>query len=91
MSIQGLYFQTIAGALGRKLRNYGVLQRPCDILDPYGPTPLSRAEVTDLFELSPGEPLPFVPDAARDLLHSERLERQSMERIRSALYASDCP
>ncbi len=81
----GNTFSTVAGALGRTMRNFGAASRPDDNFDPYEPVPMQREELSALFELPPGKPM----TEKERLQSSERLEHESMMLIRSALYASD--
>ncbi|MEY1555498.1 hypothetical protein AB3Y40_07660 [Yoonia sp. R2331] len=85
MSIYGTTFSTVAGALGRTMRNFGAASRPDDAFDRYDPVPLKREELSQLFELPTGMPL----STNEEFQESERQELESMLLIRSALYASD--
>lgn len=55
------------------------------MMDPYGPAPINREDLCNLFEL-PSEQ-PWTPDSK--LLASERRELDSMSMIRGALYPRD--
>ena len=85
MPIFGSHLSTVAGALGRTMRNFGAVPRPVDTLDLYDPTPLKREDLSALFELPTGAPMTKV----EKLQASEKLEHESMLLIRSALYQSD--
>ena len=88
MSVLNITFSSVAGALGRQMRNFGVVGRPVDQPSiSHRDMPLSRQNLEQMFEMPSGVGVA----RSSELQQSEWLERESMKRIRSALYADDCP
>ena len=85
MSIAGKSFLSVAGALGRKLRNFGAVPGPVDSQLPTSALRVNRDELVGLFDWQEGAPI----HRLQDLRMSERLERQTMMMIREAIYRSD--